>query len=156
MSIRAATLTDMPAMVALSAQRRHALAHQQPVFWQQAANADAKQLHYFQRLLTEEQSIALVFEGETAIEGFIIGVMQAAPPVYDPGGPLCMIDDFMVADIGAWQSIGHALLDAVQAEAKERGAVLVIVVCGHHETALRNVLTSAECTLASEWWVGAL
>lgn len=37
--------------------------------------------------------------GELA--GFAVGTIVTAPPIYDPGGPICVIDDFAVADSGS-------------------------------------------------------
>jgi RNA polymerase sigma-70 factor (ECF subfamily) len=46
-----------------------------------------------------------------------------APAVYEPGGLTCQIDDFRVADPGAWEEVGSALLRAVGAWARAREAV---------------------------------
>src|SRR5207245_8597168 len=115
--------------------------------------AATKQELYFQRLLPRNEVIALVAEAENTFVGFVIGTITLAPPVYNPGGPVCMIDDFAVANPQEWDSVGAALLTALEREAKARGAVLSVVVCARRDQAKRAVLQKAELTVASEWHV---
>ncbi len=75
--------------------------------------------------------VALVHEEGQAIDGFIIGTLVEAPPVYDPGGLTCIVDDFMVARPEDWPTTGAALLGEVSSRAQARGAVQTVVVCGH-------------------------
>ncbi|HEV8715791.1 MAG TPA: PAS domain S-box protein [Candidatus Binatia bacterium] len=62
--------------------------------------------------------IALVAETEASLLGFIIGAVVTAPPIYNSGGLVCIVDDFAVANPTEWGSIGVALLVAVEQEAK--------------------------------------
>ncbi|MCL4545642.1 MAG: hypothetical protein M1118_13785 [Chloroflexi bacterium] len=82
--------------------------------------------------------------------------MRVAPPVYDPGGSSCEIDDFCVAQAGDWQTVGEALLTEANREAKARGAVQCVVVCGHLDLPKRAMLSALGFTVASEWWVQPL
>ena len=77
--------------------------------------------------------IALVHESAGSIDGFVIAALMDAPPVYDPGGLTCLIDDFVVADGRDWQTIGLALLAEANRQARERGAAQTVVVCGHQD-----------------------
>ncbi len=155
-NIRPAQAADVPQLVALSEQKRAEYPQHQPVFWRQAAGATEKQTPYFERQVAGNRTIALVYEQDGTIGGFIIGTLMDAPPVYDPGGPVCTIDDFTVGDATEWPRIGRALLDEVTRAAKAREAVLVIVVTGHHDEPKRAMLAASGCTVASEWWVGRI
>jgi GNAT superfamily N-acetyltransferase len=90
------------------------------------------------------------------IDGFVLAMLVPAPPVYDPGGLTCSIDDFCVADPTLWNTVGMALLDEAQRLARERGAVQVVVVCGAHDEPKRRLLESRGLSIASHWYVGRL
>jgi GNAT superfamily N-acetyltransferase len=143
-------------MVAISEVKRIEYEGYSPIFWRKAPDSSPKQELYFQRLLTRSEVIALVAEAGTTPSGFVIGTITPAPPVYSPGGPVCMIDDFAVANSQEWDSVGAALLAAVEREAQARGAVLAVVVCAQRDHAKRAVLQKAGLTIASEWHVKPL
>lgn len=86
----------------------------------------------------------------------MLAQLVPAPPVYDPGGLTCSIDDFAVADPDLWASVGVDLLREVQREAGQCGAAQVVVVCGHQDHAKRAAPDNCALTIASEWWVKAL
>ena len=111
---------------------------------------------FFRAQLDREHNIILVAETEGHVEGFVIASVISTPPVYDPGGPVCMADDFMVSAPELWQTVGQALLKEVTAQAKTRNAVLSVVVCGHLDEAMRSMLRESGSTLASEWYVHPL
>ncbi len=76
--------------------------------------------------------------GFTVAAGSVVGLgAVAAPPVYDPGGPVTLVDLVAGDDLGA-------LLDTTLAVAAERGDVLVAVVCDETNTALRGALAAAD------------
>lgn len=83
-------------------------------------------------------------------------MIVAAPPVYDPGGPTCLIDDFAVAVPEQWPTVGVDLLGALRRTARERGAAQVVVVCGHLDGPKRTALEHSGLSIASEWWVAPL
>ena len=153
-SIRPAVLGDVPAMVELAERKRLQYELFQPVFWRKAADSRQKQTPYFENLLSKETCIALVHEQNGQIDGFIIGTILPAPPVYDPGGLTCLVDDFALADEGAWESLGAALLAAVRQEVATRGVVQTVVVCGHLDEPKRKMLRTTGLSIASEWYVG--
>jgi len=150
MNIRAAREADIPSMVAISETKRIEYEGYSPVFWRKAPDSSPKQEVYFQRLLTGADIIALVAEAESTLLGFVIGAITSAPPVYNPGGPVCIVDDFAIANPTEWGSVGATLLAAVEREAKARGAVLSVVVCAQRDQAKREVLQRAGLTVASE------
>lgn len=151
--VRGATKSDLPQMIELADQRRIKYEKYQPTFWRPASHAKVMQNAFFETLLQSENVIALVHERETTIDGFVIATTEQAPPVYDPGGLTCLIDDFTVKESDLWQEAGRALLREATRIAKERGAVQAAVVCGHLDEAKRAFLRSEGLTIASELYV---
>ena len=120
-------------MVELSEKKRTEYEQQQPIFWRKARDSASVQKPYFEHLLTLDSTIVLVYECEGTIQGFVIASLHTAPPVYDPGGLTCNIDDFVVEDRSLWKSVGRALLDRATIEARVRKVVQVVVVTGGHD-----------------------
>ena len=156
MHIRRAIETDIPHMVAIAETKRIEYEGYSPVFWRKAPDSSPKQERYLQSLLTGTDVIALVGQTEDGLAGFIIGALTTAPPVYNPGGPVCIVDDFAVAPPEEWYAVGSALLAAMAHEARVRGAILMVVVCAQRDQAKRALLQEAGCTVASEWHVKSL
>ncbi len=155
-AIRPAQAAHVAAMVALSEEKRAEYAAYQPLFWRKAAGSAAAQTPYFHRLLAQDPVLALVaLQGETVV-GFVIAGLVPAPPVYDPGGLTCMIDDFCVAQPDQWRTVGRDLLRTVTQQAAGRGAVQTVVVCGHRDEPKRAMLRDAGLSIASEWYVGPM
>ena len=140
-------------MLELASQRRADYERAQPQFWRQSADAIDRQRPYFARQLADERIIALVHERDDTIHGFIIATLIAAPPVVDPGGETCLVDDFAVADPENWSTIGAALLTAARERALALGAVQLVVISGHHDAPKRAMLAASGHTIASEWWL---
>jgi hypothetical protein len=70
-----------------------------------------------------------------------------APPVYDPGGPVCLVEEW---------SGDEALLAEAEQTAAERGTVLVRVVCPHADQSRAKLLTRRGYAVASEWYTAPL
>ena len=155
-TLRDATPDDVPAMVELSERKRLEYETYQPTFWRKAADSREKQTAFFQNILERKDRLILVYEREEKVIGFVIGALVPAPPVYDPGGHTCMIDDFAVSDPNEWESVGVALLDTAIAEARYSGAVQAVVVCGHGDSPKRSMLAANGYGIASEWRVKAI
>lgn len=157
-SIRVATQNDVDAIADLIQEKRVQYESYQPTFWRIAPSARADHPAYLAKVLAHERTIALVWEDTTGIvDGFIIGNVMAAPSVYDPGGPTCLVDDYWVRGGERWETIGRALLDAVCARARlEFEAAQVVVVCGHQDTGKRTMLDDQGLEIASEWYVKGL
>lgn len=143
-------------MLVLAESHRRQYANYQPVFWRVAPDAVERQRDYFTSLIADESIIKLIALNENALIGFIIGRLVAAPPVYNPGGPTCYVDDFAVDQTESWAAIGSDLLAATKKEAMARGAAQLVVVCGHPDEAKRTALRSGGLSIASEWWVTPL
>jgi GNAT superfamily N-acetyltransferase len=151
--IRDAAPADVAAMTVLAGIRREQYARYQPVFWRPAAGAAAKHRPYLAGLVASDEVITLVAEDAGQLTGFLIATLTGAPPVYDPGGPTCQIDDFAVVTDARWLTTGVALLRAGLAHAGRRGAVQAVVVTGHLDQAKRQALRACGLEIASEWWV---
>ena len=151
--IRTAVQADVAAMTTLASIRREQYAHYQPLFWRPAAGAQDKHRSYLASLVASSEAITLVSEEASQLTGFLIATLNPAPPVYDPGGPTCLIDDFMVAPATKWPTTGTELLRAGLAEAGRRGAVQTVVVTAHLDQPKRQALRACGLKAASEWWV---
>lgn len=156
MTPRPALESDLDAMVALAAIKRAQYQAWQPVFHRIAADADAKQRLFLKDQLSNPQMLFLVLELNGALRAWVNLRLVPAPPVYEPGGKIGLVDDFCVADDSAWLSEGAQLLKAAKAWAKERGAVLLNVVCGPNDAPKRALLNKVGLSVASEWHVGEL
>ena len=156
MHIRRAIEADIPRMVAIAETKRVAYEGYAPVFWRKAPDASPKHERYVQSLLTGTDVIAFVAQVGDSLAGFAIGALTTAPPVYNPGGPVCIVDDFAVASPEEWRVVGGALLAAMSHEAQARGAVLMVVVCAQRDQTKRALLQEAGCSVASEWHVKPL
>ncbi len=154
--VRAAGGRDVDRMVALSAAKRRSYAAFEPVFWRPAADAGERQRAWFIRRVASADVVALVREaqGDGGVDGFLIGSLGAAPPVYEPGGLACVVDDFCVADEGDWATVGAELLACLRAAARARGAAILVVVSGARDVAKGAALRAAGLHAASEWLVG--
>jgi GNAT superfamily N-acetyltransferase len=151
--IRAAAEADVPAMAVLAGIRREQYAQYQPLFWRPAAAAPDRHRAYLGRLVASDQVITLVSEEAGQLTGFLIATLDPAPPVYDPGGLSCDIDDFAVTPAAKWPTTGARLLRAALAEAGRRGAVQAVVVTAHLDEPKRQALRACGLEVASEWWV---
>jgi hypothetical protein len=114
--IRTASQTDVDAMATLASMCREQYAEYQPVLRRPAADAQDKQRHYFAKLVAHDGVICLVSEEADQATGFLIAMLAHAPPVYDPGGLTCQIDDFVVVTAARWPTTGVQLLRAGLAE----------------------------------------
>jgi hypothetical protein len=146
----------VPAILDLAEAKREEYQRYQPTFWRKAGDSRERQRPFLERLVSDENVIAFVYEVSGMINAFIIGSIMSAPPVHDPGGPVCLIDDFATVDDATCESAGAALLEAVTAEARRRGAVLCVVIAGRLDRAKREMLAAAGYTVASEWHTRAL
>ena len=153
---RPATHDDIDAVAALAADRRRDYEAHQPRFWRQADDALVRHKAHLHGLVDEPDHVFLV-AGETShVSGFVIGRLMPAPPVYEPGGLSCVVDDFAVARADAWASLGLLLLGDLSLAARARGAVQVVVVAGRHDEPKRRALHAAGLVVASEWWTGPI
>ncbi len=156
MTVRAATADDLDAIVDLAAAARAGYAAHQPVFWRVATDARAAHRRFLAGQIADDTVISLVSIDQHAVVGFAVGVLHPAPPVYDPGGPTCTVDDFTVEDPSRWTDTGADLLRAVRARAAALGAVQIVVIVGAHDRAKQAALTGAGLSATSQWWTAPI
>jgi hypothetical protein len=143
---------DVDAMTAMASARRDQYAAYQPVFWRPASNAERIHRPHLAQLIDDRGVITLVSEESATFTGFLIATIGEAPPVYDPGGRTCMIDDFVVTP-GRWATTGVHLLRSALEYAAGRGAVQAVVVTAHLDQPQQEALRACGLSIASEWWV---
>lgn len=145
--------SDLDAAAALCDARRQAYASHQPTFWRPAADAAAVGRAFLAEQVARETTLAVVHESDGVVDGFLLASIVDAPPVYDPGGRTCAIDDFAVRDPSLWDHAGRELLAYVAPAARERGAVQCVVVTSARDEPKRDVLHALGGSVASEWYV---
>ena len=152
METRLAGPEDVARIVTLAAEKRLLHSTYQPQFWNPSEGAEVLQDGWFRFLLTDPSHQVLVTEVDSEVVGFIVGRLMDAPPVYDPGGKTCMVDDF-VAEPGPLFS---GLLEAMSEWALGNGASQLVVVTAAADSTKRAALLDAQLSPASEWWVKTL
>ena len=156
MGVRDAVVADIEPMVRLSEEFRSRLATYSPTFWRKAEGSFEKHTAWLSMLLPLDDTIAMVYDHRNLLRGFAIARLTAAPPIFAPGGPVCLVDDFCVAQEADWPTVGLALLAAVEARAQSRGAPLSVVICAHLDARKREFLAARGFAPTSEWHVRTL
>ena len=152
--IRDATVDDVEAIAELAAARRADYEQAQPRFWRRAVDAVEVHRPWLAELVRDPDVISLVAYGDDGeLAGYAVATVVPSPPVYDPGGPTGLVDDFQLADPDRWPTLGLELLATVRARLASRGVVQLVVVCGQHDVAKCAALTAAGLSVASEWYV---
>lgn len=154
--IRTAEDCDLEEILNLANAKRLEYEVHQPVFWRVAPDAIAQQRDFIASQIADERVITLVATSESKVVGFVIGRLVPVPPVYNPGGLTCLVDDFVVNESDSWETVSTDLLHQVRNAALSRGAAQVVVVCGHLDEPKRKALEESSLTIASEWWVAPL
>jgi len=132
--VRPAEPGDTPALLDLALSRLAPYQRYQPTFLKQA-----------------DATIGAVRDANGRIDGFAIGTLETAPPVYDPGGPVLLVGDFL-----AEQTDGAALLEGISQLGEAQGAVLTAVVAGEADATRRQLLAARGFRQASRWYVRPL
>lgn len=142
----------MSALVQLADRQRERQAVWAPVFHRPAADAAEAHRPWLAELVERDNALVGVHEAEGGvIDGFVIATLVPPPPVYDPGGLTCSIDDYTVADDSLWSTVGVDLLRAARSWAQQHGAVQVVVVTSPRDIAKREALIGAGLFVATEW-----
>ncbi|MGI8698037.1 MAG: hypothetical protein ACR2J0_02665 [Mycobacteriales bacterium] len=154
LELRKAVAGDVDDLTELADQRRVEYERFQPRFWRPADDARTRQGKFFVSVLTDPDVMVVVGRDASALRGFAIARLVPSPPVYDPGGLTCWVDDFAVSEAVDWPYLGAKLLEFVRDWSAQRGGVQVVVVTAHLDTPKREALRAAGLSIASEWWVG--
>ncbi|MHB8383509.1 MAG: hypothetical protein ACYDC3_14375 [Candidatus Binataceae bacterium] len=155
-NVRQASAQDVQAMVALSERERSEREKMDLEFFRKSEHSGEAQTAYFNWLLPQSHVIALVHQTLNVVNGFAIATLITAPPVYAPGGPTALIDDFIVGDPQSWESVGRCLIDAIKSEASKRGAVGIVSICAHKDELKRRFLGRLGLRIVSEWHFEAI
>lgn len=145
--------SDLEAVAQMCDARRRAYAQHQPVFWRTAADATEVGRAFLADQLAKPANLAAVHETSGTVDGFVMASIVDAPPVYDPGGRTCAIDDFVVRDPADWSHVGPELLAYIAPRAQERGAVQCVVVTSAQDKPKSSALVGLGGSVASEWYV---
>lgn len=140
-------------IVPLAARRRAEYETYQPQFWRVAPSAEALHREFLATLVEDGRWGSFVSE---PFGGYAFCRLVPAPPVYDPGGPSCFVDDFAVTSAQLWPSDGRALLDAAARWGAGRGAAQLVVVNGPQDAPKAELLAAFGLSIASTWSVGSL
>jgi|GEM_PF-1126755 len=112
----------------------------------------SKRLPAIEQIVEANDTVAFVHETNGAIDGLILGRLLNAPPVYDPGGKVCLIGDFFVEKPATWTDAGEALVAAADARVQEFGGVLACIECMRSDVEKRELLLSLKFSVASDWY----
>jgi hypothetical protein len=151
---RAAIPEDAARMAELAELKREEYKTRAPTFHRPKAGVREMHASFLAKQLENREShVALVQEADDRhLDGFLIATMLPAPPVYDPGGLTCLVDDCVVETPDLWASVGRELLEAAIGLSAPRGAVQTVVVCGPQDTPKRSMLLRSGHIVASEWF----
>ena len=148
MTVRRATIDDVPHIVDLSEKKRTQYEQFQPLFWRKAKDSREKQTPFFTNMLQNEDMLMMVHEEAGGIDGFIIANLRQGRP--------CGVDDFAVADEIMWDTVGKALLQSAGTAAQKRGTTKYDVVCGHLDQPKRAMLHDMGLTIERYWYTAAI
>jgi hypothetical protein len=149
-TIRRATDADLEAMLDLSEARRSRYAAYHPRFHKPAPHARDAQRPFFSKLISAENFLVLVHQTDRRIDGFLTGQLVPPPPVYDPGGLTCVVDDFALERQNDWPTVGYELLAELRKRARDRGAAQIVVVSAPEDEEKGRMLDEAGMTVVSE------
>ena len=151
LSVRLAVADDVARLAALGAEHRRRLAGWSPTWWRSADAADEIHPLWLGHIVGDDADVppapphsfggALDPWAEGALSfadraGVVVGSPSlAAPPVYDPGGTVAVVDRIVGEDRAA-------LVRDVLAGAADRGDVLVAVVAAADDTTLAGHLAA--------------
>ena len=140
-------------MAELAEQKREEYRAHAPVFHRPKDGAREVHEPYLAALVEDGDNVTLVHEAADGhVDAFLVAMLFPAPPVYDPGGSTCSVDDFVVESPELWETAGRALLERAFAATRQRGAVQSVVVCGPQDEPKRTLLRSMGHDVASEWF----
>ena len=145
-AVRPAAPADAEGFAALartSAARQHGM----QLLWRQPPDPGG-----YRELIADPDCLALTLERDGRIEGYALGrAGLPAPPVYDPGGSTCLVDELAVAGTGPDQDYA-ALLAAAERVAADGGDRQLLVACPAREPSKRRALDSRGYRWPVDWY----
>jgi len=142
--IRRLTANDMPRLLELGEQKRRQYQAYSPVFWCVSALPRETFAPYLQAQIEKPETIALAHTRGETVDGYILANGQG------------YVDDYMVAALDLWPTVGEGLLLAAGMAAHRQGINSLLVVCGHGDQPMRTMLTAQSFVLATNWYVRSL
>lgn len=106
---------------------------------------------WFGVLLSDEAHHACVSTNSAGqVDGFVFARAMDAPPVYDPGGRTCLVDDFVWPN----REVAQSLIDHVRTWATARGCSQLVIITPAADRDRKTLLDSIGLHPTSEWWTG--
>ena len=103
--------------------------------------------------LGDAELLGLAIERDGELVGYALGRPGVPPPpVYDPAGSTCVVDELALAPDADWATTGARLLDALEAEAARRGDTQLLVSCARLEREKRALLDARGYHLPVDWF----
>ncbi len=107
----------------------------------------------YRELCDRPDCTTLVAAQDGRIEGYALAMPALpAPPVYEPGGTTCLVDELEAAR----PEIRAALLYAIEGAAREAGDVQVLLACAARDRAKRAVLDARGYRWPVDWFSAPL
>jgi hypothetical protein len=145
-SVRPMLVADLDAAVDLAeGERGEQDKHRSSTIWRKAADSADRYRAELAELLGQEQMLMRVHETGGTVDGYVRAALYPkGPPVWDPGGPVLFVTEFVLRDPAAWPTVGAALLASVAAEASRRGAVAALVQYAHYAAGKQEMLAGLD------------
>lgn len=154
MPIRPATNDDLAWIMSLCELGRIQKNSLHPIDYRKPAEYCRERQAEIETLLADPQSICLIREHYSEPVALLMARLASAPPVYAPGGPVCLVEEFEVVRPQDLPVYGLQLLDDCRRIARARGAVLQRVISAAGDIDREVFLLGTGFTVASEWYYG--
>lgn len=142
MAVRNATVDDLDEIIHLARGDRLMRAGWDDRAWAQVPDAAARHDLWIRRLLGDPGALSLVSSDSS---GRLAGVLLARPVAVsdrDPGGTW-VVEEFFVASLLMWPTVGRALLGAASASLRRWGGTALAIGAPPHDRALASVIAEA-------------
>jgi hypothetical protein len=148
-SIRAATAADVPRILEIGERKREQYETFSAIFWKKASAPRESFAPFITGQVESEKNIALVFETNSEIRGYIIAQCGNPADGY--------VDDYALTDPTTdWPTAGVALLAEACRQAQARGVTAFTIVTGHADAPKRAAVEKLGFILGKNWLVKPL
>lgn len=153
-AIVAASVDDAHEAAVLADAKRAEYERYSPVFWRRAVNALELHEPWLANCLSDDGYTSFAARSVEALVGIAMAAHRVFPPPFrsDPE-PSWLVDDFFVTSPADWQTVGKALLEAVEQAAHEQGAARLVVLSARRDEAKRAMLDACGYERGASWWV---
>jgi predicted N-acetyltransferase YhbS len=148
-SVRTATAADVPRILEIGERKREQYETFSPIFWKKAPAPRETFAGFITSQLESETNVALVFEADGEIQGYIIAQCRNLADGY--------VDDYAITNPDAdWPTVGVALLTEASRQAQARGVTAFTIVTGYADTPKRAAVEACCFSLVKNWLVKPL